>query len=152
MRWAMYGFAFLCIALGVWPAPLYAMLPFAVDYVPYTGAHLVSQLQLLLFAGLAFFILLPQMKRTPTITLDIDWLYRRFFPAILSALGGRVIATRRRAEEAALAWARRVIDTLFYYHGPQGILARTWPTGTAMVWVVMLLALTLIIYYWQGAG
>ena len=38
------------------PAPLYAMLPYPVDFVPYTGSHVVSQLQLLLFSGLAFFV------------------------------------------------------------------------------------------------
>ncbi len=40
---------------------------------PYTGSHVVAQLQLLLFSGLAFFIMLPFLKRTLTITLDSDW-------------------------------------------------------------------------------
>ena len=31
MRWAMILFAFLCIALGVWPEPLYALLPYRGD-------------------------------------------------------------------------------------------------------------------------
>ena len=35
------------------------------------------QLQLLLFSGLAFFLLLGWLKRTLTITLDVDWFYRR---------------------------------------------------------------------------
>ena len=55
MRLAMIFFAALCIGLGVWPDPLYAILPNPVDYVPYTGPHVVAQLQLLLFSGLAFF-------------------------------------------------------------------------------------------------
>ena len=49
---------FLCgplYRLGVWPQPLYAMLPFAVDFVPYTASHVVFYLQLPLFSGLAFF-------------------------------------------------------------------------------------------------
>ena len=33
MRVAMVLFSFLCIALGVWPQPLYALLPFPVDAV-----------------------------------------------------------------------------------------------------------------------
>jgi multicomponent Na+:H+ antiporter subunit D len=78
MRLAMILFSFLCIALGIFPAPLYAILPYAVDFVPYTTSHVVTQLQLLLFSGLAFFLLLPQMKRTETISLDLDWFYRRF--------------------------------------------------------------------------
>jgi multicomponent Na+:H+ antiporter subunit D len=59
MRWAMVAFAFLCIALGVWVEPLYALLPYAVTYEPYTWAHVLTQLQLLLFSGLAFFVMLP---------------------------------------------------------------------------------------------
>ncbi|TPV92952.1 MAG: Na(+)/H(+) antiporter subunit D [Myxococcales bacterium FL481] len=87
MKLAMVFFAALCIALGIYPAPLYAILPFPapegeVLYAAYTGAHVVSQLQLLLFAGLAFFVLLPMLKRTLTITLDFDWLYRKLAPGI----------------------------------------------------------------------
>ena len=55
MRLAMIFFAAPCIGLGVWPQPLYAMLPFAVDFVPYTASHVVFYLQLPLFSGLAFF-------------------------------------------------------------------------------------------------
>ena len=72
MRYAMYLFAALCILIGVWPGPLYTLLPFPVDYRPYTGEHLVFQFQLLLFAGLAFFLMLPMMRRTETISLDFD--------------------------------------------------------------------------------
>src|SRR5690606_36940385 len=49
MRLAMYLFSALCIGIGLFPGPLYALLPHAVDYEPYTGPHLVAQLQLLLF-------------------------------------------------------------------------------------------------------
>ncbi len=86
MRLAMIGFAILCIGLGVAPNLLYAMLPYNVDYVPYTAAHVITQLQLLLFAGLAFFITLPLMRRTLTISLDFDWLYRRLVPNIAAGI------------------------------------------------------------------
>ena len=88
MRSAMILLSFLCIGIGVFPAPLYAILPFPVDFVPYTGSHVVSQLQLLLFSGLAFFLLLGWLKRTETITLDVDWLWRRLGPALIAALDG----------------------------------------------------------------
>ena len=78
MRIAMIFFAFACIFLGVFPGVLYSMLPYEVNYVPYTAAHILTQLQLLLFSGLAFFVMLPLMKRTLTISLDFDWFYRRF--------------------------------------------------------------------------
>lgn len=84
---AMLLFSAACIGLGIMPGPLYAILPFPVDYVPYTADHVVSQLQLLLFAGLAFFVMLPQLQRTLTISLDLDWFYRR--------LGNNIIAGMR---------------------------------------------------------
>ncbi len=78
MRLAMIFFSFLCLGLGIYPEPLYALLDWnkVAVYQAYTSGHIVSQLQLLLFSGLAFFILLPMMKRTLTISLDFDWLYR----------------------------------------------------------------------------
>src|SRR5688572_18787637 len=78
MRLAMALFSGLCIGLGVFYEPLYRLLPYAVDYAPYTGWHVVAQLQLLLFSGLAFFVMLGWLRRTLTITLDLDWLYRVF--------------------------------------------------------------------------
>ena len=80
MRWAMVLFAFLCIALGIWPEPLYRMLPYPVQYEAYTAGHVLTQLQLLLFSGLAFFVMLGFLKRTPTITLDFDWFWRVLLP------------------------------------------------------------------------
>jgi len=148
MRLAMIFFSFLCIALGVWPAPLYAILPFPVDYVPYTGAHVIDTLQLLLFSGLAFFLMLPYLQRTLTITLDTDWFYRRLAPRVTGSLmtvGVSVYAGLRRA---ALKRIDTAIATLFRYHGPQGILARTWATGSMVLWVVILLGIYLIAYYY----
>jgi multicomponent Na+:H+ antiporter subunit D len=46
----------------------------------------VSQLQLLLFAGFAFFVLLPRLRPTLTITLDADWFYRRFPDLVLAVV------------------------------------------------------------------
>ncbi|GAB4174950.1 MAG: Na(+)/H(+) antiporter subunit D [Wenzhouxiangellaceae bacterium] len=94
MRIAMILFAAACIGLGVFPGLLYSLLPYPVDYVPYTPDHVVTQLQLLLFAGLAFFVLLPLMKRTDTITLDWDWLWRRGLPVLATAIDRRFGAVR----------------------------------------------------------
>ncbi|MFC1859320.1 Na(+)/H(+) antiporter subunit D [Thermodesulfobacteriota bacterium] len=72
--------AFLCIAIAVVPGPLYDILPYPVDYVPYTGAHVVGQLQLLMFGALAFCLLIlsgyyPAEMRA--VNLDTDWFYRK---------------------------------------------------------------------------
>jgi multicomponent Na+:H+ antiporter subunit D len=75
--------AFFCVFLGVYPYPLYDILPYPVDYVPYTGAHIIGQLQLLMFGALAFCLLIlsgyyPAEMRA--INLDTDWFYRRISP------------------------------------------------------------------------
>ncbi|MFC2067081.1 Na(+)/H(+) antiporter subunit D [Chloroflexota bacterium] len=67
----------LCIAIGVYPALLYNLLPFAVDYHPYTAPHLIETMQLLIFTGLGFWLLINKLGGEATITLDTDWLYRR---------------------------------------------------------------------------
>ena len=41
---------------GVVPGSLHSILPFPVDYQPYTFAHVVNQLQLLAFAALGFVV------------------------------------------------------------------------------------------------
>ena len=76
MLLAMAATAALCIGIGIWPDPLYAMLPFPVDFVPYTAGHVITQLQLLLFAALAFTFLMrtglypPELR---SVNLDTDW-------------------------------------------------------------------------------
>ena len=147
MRWAMILFAFLCIAIGVYPDALYALLPYPVDYVPYTAPHVINMLQLLLFAGAAFFVCLPMMKRTLTISLDLDWFYRKFF-----GLLGKEFAYRGTNAYGS-AWVRlekrmgRFIARLYKHHGPEGVMARTWPTGSTALWVAILLALYLLLDY-----
>jgi len=78
---AMGMTAFMCVFLGVYPSPLYNILPYPVDYTPFTGAHILGQLQLLMFGALAFCLLIlsgyyPAEMRA--INLDTDWFYRRF--------------------------------------------------------------------------
>ena len=149
MRWAMILLSVLCIGIGVFPGPLYAMLPFPVDFVPYTGSHVVSQLQLLLFSGLAFFLLLRWLQRTETITLDVDWLWRRFGPAVLRRLdrgGGAAGAT---VTTRATTTIERAIRTVYRHHGPGSALARAWPTGNMAFWAVFMLAAYIIMYYLQ---
>jgi multicomponent Na+:H+ antiporter subunit D len=146
MRLAMILFAAFCIGLGIWPEPLYDLLPAPVEYVPYTAYHVVEMLQLLLFSGLAFFVLLPLMRRTLTISLDVDWLYRRLGPI----LAGACMAAFDRTRMALASRARRQMDRaagfVQHHHGPEGYFARTWPTGSMVALVALVLAASLAFY------
>ncbi|MER2516136.1 MAG: Na(+)/H(+) antiporter subunit D [Candidatus Accumulibacter phosphatis] len=147
MQTAMLVFAALCIGLGLVPGPLYALLPFAVDYQPYSGAHVVTQLQLLLFSGLAFFVMLEYLKRTLTISLDFDWFYRVFARRLTEMLTPLFTGMISGVERFAAALASRGGEELRRHHGPLGALARTWPTGSMALWVTIMLLAWLVLYY-----
>jgi len=151
MLLAMGIAAVLSVFIGCYPWLLYGLLPFPVDYAPYTATHVIAQLQLLFFSALAFtWLKLSGLypPELPSVNLDAEWLYRRLAPQLMhSAL--RV--TGSWPERVRFVVQRRLgqfIATLSHYHGPQGILARTWATGSMVLWVVILLGIYLIAYYY----
>lgn len=101
MLLAMAFLAFVCIFLGVYPQPLYDILPFGtVEFHAYSFEHTLNQFQLLMFSALAFFMLLPLLKRTETISIDCDWIYRK---------GGRLfLAVADRCFNGLNSWADRL--------------------------------------------
>jgi multicomponent Na+:H+ antiporter subunit D len=145
MKAAMVLCALMCIGLGVAPGLLYALLPAPVDFVPYAAGHVVFQLQLLLFAGLAFFLMLGFLTPRRTVTLDVDWLYR----------GLGVTLTRWADAWAGKAWnalvaavsrgTRAAGDVLARQSGEDGIWSRTWSTGAMAFWMAAVLAGYLIL-------
>jgi multicomponent Na+:H+ antiporter subunit D len=49
-----------------------------------------------------------------------------------------------------LGVVRGTLRSVHWGHGPQGILARTWPTGSMILWVAVLLAAFLVFYFLTG--
>lgn len=147
MRVAMVFFAALCIGLGVYPDPLFRLLPYPVSYVPYTAPHVIQILQLLLFSGLAFFLMLPAMKRTLTITLDFDWFYRRLGAALARSIVHTLSVARLSFESAARQRLNYALAIIYRHHGPEGWLARTLPAGTMVFMAVALLGGYLVLYF-----
>ncbi len=76
MNAAMIVASVLCIFIGCYTPYLYRMLPFPVDYHPYTSYHISETLQVLLFTALGFFLFLKKLVPEPTVSLDTDWFYR----------------------------------------------------------------------------
>jgi multicomponent Na+:H+ antiporter subunit D len=93
---AMLVSAGLCVWLGLFPHWLYVYLPFQATYRPYTSAHVVSVLQLLLGTGLGFWWCHDRLHREARVLLDTDWLYRqcvaRLFPILVG--GARQVGSR----------------------------------------------------------
>lgn len=148
MLLAMALAAFLCIAIGVYPQPLYALLPYPVDYIPYTTTHVVTMLQLLCFSGLAFATLQrtglypPELRST---VLDFDWFYRRAGKVAAKAIIEALSRGRAEGEDYVRHGINRGIERIFHLHGPQSVLARTWETGSTVLCVIVLFAVVLII-------
>ena len=148
MRVAMGIAALLCVGIGVFPAPLYAILPYAVDYHPYDVSHVTGQLQLLIFAMLAF-IFLIRMKwyppEIPSVVLNSDWFYRWLAPRVGRPLLGAVmgvwaVVVRMLVWYRDMGWA--VLDRVM--HAP--ISGPTVP-GRAVMVQALLLSLLLVLGY-----
>jgi multicomponent Na+:H+ antiporter subunit D len=77
MNAAMIIASVLCIFIGSYTPYLYSMLPYAVGYEPYTSYHVSETMLILCFTGLGFFLLLKKLEPTPTISIDLDWPYRK---------------------------------------------------------------------------
>lgn len=142
--------AALCIGIGVFPDALYAILPYPVDFDPYTTTHIITQLQLLAWSALAFSVLVrtgiypPELR---SVNLDFDWFYRRPLPVV----SNRIWVLALRAWEAFNVGAERRVEMLIAalsrHHGPRGLLAATWPSGSMALWAVLLLGVCLVFYY-----
>lgn len=88
MKVAMAVLSALCLGIGFFPELLYQRLPNAmvvlqkvgtdfVDLYLHHPAYVLTKIQMLSFAGLVFFLFLPLLKRKESVTVDIDWLYRK---------------------------------------------------------------------------
>ncbi len=94
---AMGMAAALCIAIGIFPEPLYALLPYPVDFEPYTGVHVTESLGILMFTALGFAIFLRALDPESTISLDTDWFYRKGARAFMWFAERPLAGMRRRS-------------------------------------------------------
>ena len=90
---AMILSSLLCILIGIFPSQFYQILPYNTYYQPYDFSHVLSQLQLLMFAVFAFICLWhfkiypPELNST---VLNSDWFYRVLFYKIINIFISRV--------------------------------------------------------------
>ncbi|OGA16197.1 MAG: Na(+)/H(+) antiporter subunit D [Betaproteobacteria bacterium RIFCSPLOWO2_02_FULL_63_19] len=142
--------AVLCVGIGVYPDALYRLLPHAVTFVPYTSAHVLTQLQLLLFSALAFSVLMrtglypPELR---AVNLDCDWFYRKLAPALVGVATTLIGAFRQIASEVMGRLGAPLARVIRETHGDGGPLSKTLSTGTMALWISMLLAAYLVMYY-----
>src|SRR5918994_441598 len=66
-----------CIGIGIFPDPLFSIMPSDVIREPYTAENVITKAQLLTFAVLAFAVLVRTglyVQENPSTNLNIDWL------------------------------------------------------------------------------
>jgi multicomponent Na+:H+ antiporter subunit D len=145
--------AVTCVILGTFPAQtVYALLPWEHNYSPYDMTHVLTQLQLLFFSALAFVWLnLRNLypPELPSTNLDTDWFYRKLAPNVIKRVASTVYGTYERFEQSVVISIKGMIQNTYDTEEgkPKGYFARLWPTETMVVWVAVLLALYLMIYY-----
>lgn len=153
MLLAMGISAALSIAIGLFPAQFYQLLPHpeALEgYHPYSAYHIVEQLQLLFWAVLAFAVLVltkTYPAEVPSTNLDTDWFYR---------IPGRSLVLWVAAATKAiwnLSWRlfserfSRAMSRIYTVHGPEGQLAKSWPTGFMALATAIVLGLVLLLAF-----
>ena len=109
--------------------------------------------QFSLIAGLAFFVLLPMMKRTLTISLDFDWFWRvvlfragKFVFDVSGKIRGALDVDAASLGKRATALAERYLGRPDKERRP-GVLARAWSIGITATWIAVLLTAYLGVYY-----
>ena len=148
MRVAMGIAALLCVAIGIFPAPLYNILPYAVDYHPYDASHVTAQMQLLIFAMLAFVVLIRMRlypPEIPSVVLNSDWLYRWLAPQI-----GRPLVRGVMIVWGAFLHQMRCVVQAFWFVIDKLVRSPaagpTIPGPTALVQLILLLAILSVSY------
>jgi multicomponent Na+:H+ antiporter subunit D len=144
---AMSIAAVLCLFIGSQPQVLYALLPWEVDYWPYNTTHVLSQLQLLFFSALAFVWLNKQGLYPPelhAVNIDAEWLYRKLMPNASRS-------TWRASQRIGSSFAEFVHVSLIEGAKTMGStrlarfhLAASWPTGSMVFWIAVILGLFLL--------
>ena len=78
MTMAMWIASFFCVLVGCYLPFLYDMLPNPeTTYHPYTTYHLGETLQILALTALGFYFFKEKIGAKATISLDLDWFYRK---------------------------------------------------------------------------
>ena len=151
MLLAMLIAAVLCIAIGVYPSALYSLLPYDTGYNPYDATHVLAQTQLLFFSALAFVWLNlkgmypPELRST---NLDFEWIYRRALPVTLSNMFSFIWKTDLAVRQTFLMRLANLLTFLSRRHeGVSALLSRTYPAGSMVMWVAVILATYLFLSF-----
>ena len=147
---AMSIAAAICLFNGIYPWALYSILPWEVDYEPYTWSHIISQTQLLFFSALAFALLMISRLYPPelrSVNLDIDWSYRKIGFGLVRYTRPLIVSCWKTCASLLETLVTECIKQTKLLTIPSGILAKTWSTSTGTSWMLIILAVALAILF-----
>ena len=141
--------AFFCIFLGIYPQPLYDILPFEVRadvngtaWHNYSASHVYTSFQLLFMAALAFVILMKTQMYPPELSctnLDTDVVYRRWLKRLAIATGKTTNSIWSRTMGLFKTRIVNAATAVGEHHRPTRAMGEPWPIGRTALWAAILL-------------
>ena len=133
---------------------LYSLLPYNVEYHPYTTDHVAFQLQLLFAAMFAFAWLkrqgvYPDERRAEI--LDFDWTHRKLGKSVfgwINVMWTRLSANTANVRDAVLS---RAGTRLHRWFSPAGALSAAAPSGLPALLTAAMLVLAMVVIYLAAA-
>jgi len=142
MRIAMGISSVLCILIGCFPAKFYQLLPYTTDYHAYSVTHVITQLQLLVFAAAAVFGLMLLKKypaEVPSVNVDADVIWRKGLVGIWRRVIGPMFQTASNVEEKFLGGVPRWAAHTFGHRLPRLAIFNEWAGGMVVVLITLML-------------
>jgi len=144
----------LCLIIGLYPGWFYTLLPFrdqAQEFLVqdlFSMSHVLQQLQLLAFAGLAFMVLWwfrLYPKEQPGVILDVEWLWRKAGPVAGRAMAGPLRRVARIVSGLTSATIGGIQTASRQVFAADGAVSRKVPLSATAIWAVYILGLVLLI-------
>ena len=129
---------------------LYSILPYAdvaLNYHPFTLEHIVTQMQLLILAALAFVVLQrfgAYPSERPGTILDFDWSYRKVGFSLAIWSGAVWVKIGKALQSVWSSLMKALFARIEAAFSPQGVLSRGPLTGGMAVWAGLLLGVVLL--------
>lgn len=140
----------LCILIGVAPHLLYGILPYEVSYDVWDVGHVLGEMQLLIFAILAFVFLMVRGWYPPEIdstVLNTDWFLRRAFPAVIRAVASPVLTLWNSVISGGKQVILKALDAGEQTSRKSGLVSGVASTGAAASIFLAIFALMLLLRF-----
>ncbi len=142
LAWPFGGYQFL---YSLMPDPKYAM-----KYIPYTGNHVVTQMQLL-FAAIFAFNLLKRLKIYPderrAEIIDFDWTYRKLGFGLMKWTDAMWSRLSHNVGKVRSGFIDKASDKLYHMFSPAGTFSQSQPSGLPAILTGSMLVIVLFLVY-----